>query len=36
MADEIISGNAKNIEYRVKKGEVLALKRKSKVVNDLA
>ena len=36
VTDEIISGNSKNIKYIVKKGEVLAFKRKSRVVNDFA
>ena len=36
VADEIINGNSKNIGYKVKKGEVLSLKRKLKVVNDFA
>ena len=36
VADEIINGNSKNIGYKVKKGEILALKRKLKVVNDFA
>ena len=36
MPDEIINSNSKNIGYKEKKGEVLAFKRKSKVVNDFA
>ena len=34
VTDEIININSKNIGYRVKKGAVLAFKRKSMVVND--
>ena len=34
MTGEIINGNCKNIGYCVKKGAVLAFKRKQKVVNN--
>ena len=36
VRDEIINDNSKNIGYKVKKGQVLAFERKSKIVNDFA
>ena len=36
VTDEIINGNSKNIGCIIKKAEVLAFKRKSRVVNDFA
>ena len=36
MTDEIINGNYKNIEYKVRISVVLEFERKSKVVNDFA
>ena len=36
VADEIINGNSKNIEYTVKTSAVLKFERKWKVFNDFA